>query len=294
MVNFEWYRSFVEVYRMGTASRAAQTLHLTQPAVSQHIAALESTLGYLLFQRSPRRMIPTEEGKRLYTQVAAAIEQLESIPTKNTASTAPQIIRIGTPQEFFTERILKQLPKDGFYTIRFGLAQELIEQLLEGQLDVVIATQKIPRSDLDYQLILEENFCLVAPPNTIVPIAEDILQPDLTQLEHWLRGQAWIAYGEDLPIVRRFWRVVFGCRLDITPRLILPDLRGIRHAIESGFGFSVLPDYLCEEWVRETKLTLILAPANAITNQIWFVTRKRDRRTLKTELLSELWQAIAK
>jgi DNA-binding transcriptional LysR family regulator len=293
MVNFEWYRSFIEVYRVGTASRAAQILHLTQPAVSQHIAALESTLGYLLFQRSPRRMIPTEEGKRLYTQVAAAIEQLESIPTKNTASSAPQIIRIGTPQEFFTERILNQLPKNGLYTIRFGLTQELVEQLLEGQLDVVIATQKIARSDLDYQLILEENFWLVAPPDTIVPIAEDILQTDLTQLEQWLRGQAWIAYSEDLPIVRRFWRVVFGRRLDIKPRLILPDLRGIRQAIESGFGFSILPNYLCEEWVRDNKLTLILKPENAIKNQIWFVTRKGDRQKLKTKLLSDLWQAIA-
>ncbi len=293
MVNFEWYRSFIEVYRAGTASKAAQTLHLTQPAISQHIAALESTLGYLLFQRSPRRMIPTEEGKRLYTQVAAAIEQLESIPTKNTAPGVPQIIRIGTPQEFFTERMLNQLPKNGLYAIRFGLTQELVEQLLGGQLDVVIATQKIIRSDLDYQLILEENFWLVAPPDTIVPIAEDILQTDLTQLEQWLRSQAWIAYGEDLPIVRRFWRVVFGRRLDIKPSLILPDLRGIRQAIESGFGFSVLPNYLCEEWVRDNKLTLILKPVNAIKNQIWFVTRKGDRQKLKTKLLSDLWQAIA-
>lgn len=288
MVNFEWYRSFIEVYRVGTASRAAQILHITQPAVSQHIAALESALGYLLFQRSPRRMIPTEEGKRLYTQVAGAIEQLESIPTKTTALNAPQIIRIGTPQEFFIERILNQLPHDGLYTIRFGLAQELVEQLLAGQLDAVIATQKITQSGLDYQLIFTENFWLVAPPNTVIPISQEILQTDVTQLEQWLRGQVWIAYGEDLPIVRRFWRVVFGRRMDIKPRLILPDLRGIRQAIASGFGFSVLPDYLCETWIKENKLTLILKPVNAITNQIWLVTRKSDRSLQPTKLLIAL------
>ncbi len=288
MVNFEWYRSFIEVYRVGTASRAAQILHITQPAVSQHIAALESALGYLLFQRSPRRMIPTEEGKRLYTQVAVAIEQLESIPTKTTALNAPQIIRIGTPQEFFIERILNQLPHDGLYTIRFGLAQELVEQLLAGQLDAVIATQKITQSGLDYQLIFTENFWLVAPPNTVIPISQEILQTDVTQLEQWLRGQIWIAYGEDLPIVRRFWRVVFGRRMDIKPRLILPDLRGIRQAIASGFGFSVLPDYLCETWIKENKLTLILKPVNAITNQIWLVTRKSDRSLQPTKLLIAL------
>ena len=259
----------------------------------QHIAALESTLGYLLFQRSPRRMIPTEGGKRLYTQVVAAIEQLESIPTKKTASNAPQILRIGAPQEFFTERILNHLPKDGLYTIRFGLAQDLVEQLLEGHLDIVIATQKIVRADLDYHLIVVENFWLVAPPETVIPIAEDILQSDLTQLEQWLRGQAWIAYSEDLPIVRRFWRVVFGRRMDVKPRLILPDLRGIRQAIAANFGFSVLPDYLCEAWVRENKLTLILNPVNAITNQIWFVIRRHDRQNSAIKLLLDLWQGCS-
>ena len=63
MVHLEWYRSFVNVYQVGTVSGAAEVLHLTQPAVSQHIAALESTLGTVLFQRMPRRMLPTEAGK---------------------------------------------------------------------------------------------------------------------------------------------------------------------------------------------------------------------------------------
>jgi DNA-binding transcriptional LysR family regulator len=59
MVNLEWYRSFVQVYRVGTVSKAAESLHLTQPAVSQHVAGLEATLGTPLFQRMPRRMVPT-------------------------------------------------------------------------------------------------------------------------------------------------------------------------------------------------------------------------------------------
>ncbi|MEG3959802.1 LysR family transcriptional regulator [Microcoleus sp. herbarium2] len=42
MINFECYRSSIEVYRVGTLSGAAQIFHLTQPAVSQHVAARES------------------------------------------------------------------------------------------------------------------------------------------------------------------------------------------------------------------------------------------------------------
>lgn len=290
MVNLEWYRSFIEVYRVGTVSGAAQVLHLTQPAVSQHIAALESALGQLLFQRMPRRMQPTDEGKRLYTQIAEAIEKLESITTRISPPDTPQIIRIGTPQEFFTERILRRLPQaeNLLYRIRLGLAQDLIEQLLKGQLDVVVATQKITRSELEYQLVHKENFWLVAPPETVIPVALGSLQVDLTSLEQWLRGQPLIAYSEELPIIRRFWRIVFGRRLDVLPRLVLPDLQMIRQAIAAGFGFSVLPDYLCEEMVNSGALTLILKPTDAVSNQIWLASRKSERQSQKIQLLLDL------
>lgn len=289
MVNLEWYRSFIEVYRVGTVSGAAQVLHLTQPAVSQHIAALESALGQALFQRMPRRMLPTDEGKRLYTQIVEAIEKLESI-TPRSSSDVPQLIRIGSPQEFFAERILNRLPQaeNLLYRVQFGLAKDLIQQLLAGQLDAVIATQKITRSELEYQLVYEENFWLVAPPNTVMPISLDQLQADLTSLEQWLRGQPLVAYSEDLPIIRRFWRVVFGRRLDTVPRVILPDLRLIRQAVAAGLGFSVLPDYLCEDGVNSDALRLILKPTNVVTNQIWLSYRKSERQSPGTKLLLNL------
>jgi DNA-binding transcriptional LysR family regulator len=289
MINLEWYRSFIEVYRVGTVSGAAQVLHLTQPAVSQHIAALESALGQSLFQRMPRRMLPTDEGKRLYTQIVEAIEKLESI-TPRSSSDTPQIIRMGAPQEFFAERILNRLPQveNLLYRVQFGLAKDLIQQLLAGQLDAVIATQKITRSELEYQLVHEENFWLVAPSNTVLPIALEQLQVDLTSLEQWLRSQPLIAYSEDLPIIRRFWRVVFGRRLDTVPKLVLPDLRLIRQAVVAGLGFSVLPDYLCENGETSNGLKLILKPTNAVRNQIWLSYRKSERQSLRIELLLNL------
>ncbi|MEG4104930.1 LysR family transcriptional regulator [Microcoleus sp. S13_C5] len=283
MINFEWYRSFIEVYRGGTVSGAAQVLLLTQPAVSQHVAALESALGNPLFQRTPRRMVPTEAGQRLYTQIAGAIEKLESIPHKNSTSQTPQTIRIGTPQEFFTERILDRLPQDDrtFYTVQFGLTPELIQQLKAGKLDIVIATQKITLSDIECQLLFEENFWLIGPPNIANPIAEGTSQADLNPLDQWLITQPWIAYSEELPIARRFWRVVFGTRIDVHPKLIVPDLRAIRQAVVLGFGFSVLPDYLCADWVKENRLTLVLKPAQAVTNRIWLAFRKSERQLPK-------------
>ncbi len=287
MVNLEWYRSFVEVYRTGTVSRAAEVLHLTQPAVSQHIAALESTLGISLFQRMPRRMLPTEAGKRLYNRVVAAIEALESIPLKASLADAPLLIRLGTPTDFFSESVLQCLPKNEKFLLKvqFGLVQDLIEQLLENQIDCMIATQKIAKPELEYQLIFEESFWLIGPPTIQIPMSQDQMQEDLTALEQWLKLQPWIAYSEDLPIIRRFWRVIFGNRLDANPQFVIPDLRTIRGAIAQGLGYSVLPDYLCQDWISTNRLTLILKPTKAVTNQIWLAYRKKERQSQIVMLL---------
>jgi DNA-binding transcriptional LysR family regulator len=289
MVNLEWYRSFVQVYRVGTVSGAAESLHLTQPAVSQHIAGLEATLGTPLFQRLPRRMSPTEAGKRLYTQVVGAIESLEAVPTKATQSDAPLLIRLGAPPEFFSEYMLPRLGNDyaNRFVIQFGLVEELISQLLAGKIDCAIATQKIVRPELEYQRLYEESFWLVGPPSIVVPITTDVMQADLTKLEAWLRTQVWLSYGEELPIIRRFWRVVFGQRLAVVPQFVIPELRSIRSAIAQGLGFSVLPDYLCAAWERDGRLQVILRPDQAVTNVIWLAYRKGDARSAPvTQLLN--------
>jgi DNA-binding transcriptional LysR family regulator len=232
-------------------------------------------------------MLPTEAGKRLYNQAIAAIETLESIANKNTFADAPSLIRLGTPQEFFSEWLVKRFPQDDrtLFTIQFGLAEELIEQLVANKLDYVIATQKIARSELEYQPIYKESFWLVAPAKTEIPIRSEILQVDLTPLEEWLTQQPLIAYSEELPIIRRFWRVVFGRRSQMQAQYIIPDLRGIRSAIASGLGYSVLPNYLCNEWIAEEKLALVLKPTKAVTNQIWLAYRKSERQSQQTNLL---------
>lgn len=59
-------RSFLEVVRTGGFSTAANVLHLTQPAVSQHIASLEEAYQVPLLTRSGRKALPTAAGSLLY------------------------------------------------------------------------------------------------------------------------------------------------------------------------------------------------------------------------------------
>lgn len=95
-------------------------------------------------------------------------------------------------------------------------------------------------------------------------------------------------YSEELPIIRRFWRIVFGRRLDVIPKLVIPDLCQIRSAVSAGFGFSVLPDYLCKERVATDRLTLVLQPQVAIENQLWLVYKKSERESIQVNLWQDL------
>lgn len=58
-------RTFVAVAREGSITRAAEVVHLSQPAVSAHIKEMEDALGLTLFERTSRGMALTAEGKRL-------------------------------------------------------------------------------------------------------------------------------------------------------------------------------------------------------------------------------------
>lgn len=70
--------SFVRACETGSFSAAARELGLTQPAVSQQIRALEQHLGVRLFDRTTRRVLPTEDGARYLDHARDILERLET------------------------------------------------------------------------------------------------------------------------------------------------------------------------------------------------------------------------
>jgi DNA-binding transcriptional LysR family regulator len=75
----QWLRGFYYVMTLGSISAAAQQMGLRQPTVSHQVQMLESELGVQLFQRAPRRMIPTREGLALYERAIGVFEQIREI-----------------------------------------------------------------------------------------------------------------------------------------------------------------------------------------------------------------------
>lgn len=280
MVNFEWYRSFIAVYRSGTVTGAAEARNLTQPAISQHIIALETTAKQLLFQRTPRKMIPTEYGKELYGRMAPSMDSLEkvSISLPDTSLKKIPSIRFGVPLDYFHIMGIEKLKNAQLKLyVEISDTEKMIEKLSLGKLDAVISTQQIQANNLDYLKIDEEEFFLVAAPDIKLPKNITNQRNSLNKIEQFILKQNWISYSVELPIIRRFWHIAFNQRPVIKPVMVVPSLLTIRQAIESGWGISVLPRYICEPSLNEGKLHILWQPNKSITNDLWITTRKVDR-----------------
>ncbi|OUM97193.1 MAG: hypothetical protein A9Z00_01825 [Thermobacillus sp. ZCTH02-B1] len=272
MADFEWFRSFVAIYRHGSVSAAAAARYMTQPALSQHLAALEAEVGEPLFRRTPRRMVPTERAKLLYAQIAPAVDRLERVDDVFKQPGRAPVLRLGGPHEFMHERIIPALPESPYRLIlTFGETRPLLRLLQDGELDLLVATQHVATSGLVFSRLAVETFLAVGIRPLDVPPGADAEAVRIA-----LEKERWISYGSDLPMIRRFWMQAFGVRCAILPDYIVPDLRVIKTMVLRGLGVSVLPDYLVREELEAGRLHVLHVPDKPVVNDLWLVRRSAD------------------
>ncbi|WP_046246530.1 LysR family transcriptional regulator [Hymenobacter terrenus] len=292
MLNLEWYRTFKAIYRQGSLTAAAQELFISQPNVSQHLAALESYMGTRLFERTGRRIVPTEPGNLLYAQLVEPLEKLEAVERnfKKSALRAKPTLHIGVPHEFFSHRLGPRLHALDFQVnVTFGLTENLLAALEKGELHWVVATQKPSKYDVVFEELLTETLLLVAGPALdAAPLNAALAAHDLPAAEAWLLAQSWYAYGNNLALIRRFWRENFGKRPALVPQLVIPDLNAILGALTAGAGVSLVPHYLCADVLRQQRLQQLWPAAVPATNKIYVATGRQTAYPTETERLTAL------
>lgn len=274
MISAELYRNFLAIYREGSVSAAARSRHLTQSAVSQQLSSLEELMAAPLFQRTVRGMIPTARGKSLYDQVFESVDKLEQVSRgilKHTSPTTPDRspapIRIGTSPDYFDVFALPRLAPDFGCTVTFGGPRELHALLQSGMLDAVISTIKPGVRALQYRILAEKRYVLVGSPG----IKPKKALRSVSDLSKWLKTKYWVGYSVELPNTRRFWQQVLGLRLEAQLRFVAPDLRTVVHAVEQGFGVSIVPDFIGDPAVAEKRVIEIWPIRNLIPSDQWIL-----------------------
>ncbi|NEB03541.1 LysR family transcriptional regulator [Streptomyces sp. SID13726] len=265
-------RTFLAVYRTGSFTAAAPGLGLSQPTVTAQIRTLEQQTGRDLFTRLPRGVEPTPYAHELAGQLAGPLDALAGLEGTG-AVAAP--VHLAGPSELLCVRVLPALVPlvtDGVQLrVTQGLPEPLLEEMRSGRHDLVIATRRPRGRALESVPLADEEYVLVASPAW----AERVVAQSHTAdgLCTALREVPMVTYAEDLPIVRRYWRSVFGRQLTARPALTVPNLYAVLSAVNAGAGYSVLPRSLCQEYLDSGRLALLHDPEEPPLNTLFLVQR---------------------
>lgn len=279
MVNLEWYRTFKAIYQNGTLTKAAQELLISQPNVSIQLSALESYMGQPLFTRFPRKMVPTELGKQLYTQIVESIDNLERVEAafKKSVINKTPLIRLGAPNEMFINYLSSNIAQlDVSLEVTLGLANDLIESLNKNELDIAIITNKDKENSLlTYDHLVTENMMVVASINFDTrELDKYVTSLDLLKIEQWLKQQQWFAYNNNLAIIRRFWRENFNKRPILMLKSVIPDNNAILRAVSNSDVLSVSSDLIAGKALKEGIVKVLWKGINTTSNNIYLAYNK--------------------
>lgn len=284
-------QTFLVVYRSGSLTAAARQLHLSQPAVSKHLHALEVQRGRPLFVRGPRGVTATQDGHALAREVGPHLDALEGVGGRTDPDEVP-VVHFGGPPDLLALKILPALAPliaHGSLRVRCltGVAEPVLDQLAADTLDLAIASRPLRRRGIRIDPLFEEALVLTGNPAWAARLPADSIdaEPSAT-----LAGVPLLAFDEELPLLRRYWREVLGADLDAAAALTFPDLRGVLEATVAGAGVSVLPRYIAEGALRRGDLRELHRPARLPRNPIGLAYRPPALRrpgveTVRTLLL---------
>jgi DNA-binding transcriptional LysR family regulator len=259
-------RTFLAVHRTGSFTAAAALLGLSQPTVTAQIRALERRLGRRLFDRLARGAAPTPAADELAADVAGPLDALAAVTG---GGDEPGPVRLAGPAEMLSVLVLPALAPlvgDGLrLRVTTGLADDLLAGLRQGRFDLVVSAVRPRGRIVAADPLMDEEFVLVAAPSWAARTG-----PGLPAA---LRDVPLVSYAADLPIIRRYWRHVFGARLNHPAAVTVPDLRAVRAAVAAGAGFSVLPRYLCAGELASGALVPLLEPDDPPINTAFLAQR---------------------
>lgn len=274
-------RTFVEVYRQRSITAAARTLNLTQPAVSQHIAGLETTLGKPLFERQSHGVEPTSAADELAADIGGKLDAAEAAlasargRSQGVAGTLQIIGHADFMAEKLPEGLVPLLEADVRVRMHTGDGPLVTQMLLDGHCDLGISAHPVTDERLKGEVIYSNSVVAVACP----AVVEKLLQAD--NLAAALNQEPLLAYNLELSLIDNWLSKNQIPTPDKLPVVVGQDLRALRSLLCQGVGWTVLPEYLCIEQLKRRELMIIPAPVGDTVisyNLIWMAGALRQPR----------------
>ena len=238
-------RSFLSIAETLHFGRTAELIHLSQPALSLQIRALEEEIGVRLFERNRRKTTLTAAGSAFRDDAAAALSQLEQAirRAKLAANGKLGLLRIGFVSTAGNEivadivRQFRDLNPEVEFSLRNILTAGQIQMLETGSLDIGFPRLPIGgHSTLDVVTVHREPFVLVVPSSHKLAKRKSVRLREVADEDFVMYERTWAPGFHDL---------MFGILRDagIVPNVTqtageVPTLISL---VASGMGVTIMP-----------------------------------------------------
>ncbi len=297
-MNLELYqlRSFAEVAETGHLTRAAERLHLSQPAVSAHIRALEEGLGVRLFDRTASGMALTRAGQELLQHARAVIAAAEQMRRAALAMSGalsghlrigsvsdPEFIRLGE----FLGRAVERYPLLEL-EVHHEVSGAALEAVRDGTLDASFYFGAVPERGVAAHALTEVVYRVAGPAAW------------KARIEHadWaaIAALPWI-FTPSISTHNRLVHALFSEHGVEPSKVVEADNETvISNLIESGVGLSLLREDLAR--AKEAAGEVCVWPAARPRTTLWFIyLAERQADPLSAALrdvLEQVWRPASR
>ena len=242
------------VATQGSLTRAGEVLHVSQPALSRHLAQLEARLGSPLFVRTGARMVPTASGGVLLRHAAVLLEQLNAAREAmgSTMTEQRRVLRVGT--ECYTGYHWLPVVANHFANshpdveieIAFDAAGDPLPMLRDERIDVALLTQYRPLRGMHVtRLFTDELVAVVSPRHAWAG------QPYVTAKDFATVRLLLLSSPETSSVVNRFLKPA-----GVTPKHIadVQLVGAMASLVEADFGVGVVPSWTIAPEVKTGRL----------------------------------------
>jgi len=226
-------------------SRAAEELHISQPAVSIQIKKLENEVGFKLFERMGRQVYLTQSGRILYeytTKIFDLVEQAQAqiYSLQGTVWGNVQVGASNTPGTYIMPRVLGKYKKkypEVMTNLHIANTFEIENMVYMNQLDFAIIGGGVTRESVFHaQKVLEDNVALVVSPEHRLADRKEI---DVKDLE----GEQYITHERNSALFRMAENVVNEMGLPFNIAMNLGNIDAIKQAVASNLGIAFVPSH---------------------------------------------------
>ena len=235
-------RTLIHVAELGSLSKAADRLHIAQPALSRQIRLLEQELGVRLFDRHGRGMVVTERGQDVLRHALRVMAELEEIRAVVADEDAPLRghVSIGMPptaSDILSEPLVsafRDAHPEATLRIVSAYTGYLLDWMQRGELDAAILYDPKSARNLRVQPLLEETLFLIGPPASRLTLDRPVAFAELEKQRLLLPSGS---HGLRL-LVDRYAQEA-GVPLDI--KVEADSYSTLKSLVRNGHGVTVLP-----------------------------------------------------